>query len=153
MPALEGNASTSPTSIEEFTSSTFDFIICGGGTAGFTIAARLTENPDVTVGVVEAGKYHPNDPLIDTPLAFPQMFENSDYDWCLYTAPQTANKNKVHHIPRGKTVRGSLQSYDDWAALAGDEGWNANNTTYGNLVGSVYAVAERAAGLIREYGF
>ncbi|KAL4792212.1 hypothetical protein BDV19DRAFT_381016 [Aspergillus venezuelensis] len=139
MPDPEANASTSPTSIEEFTSTTFDFIICGGGTAGLTIAARLTENPNVTVGIVEAGKYQPNDPLIDTPLAFPQMFENPDYDWCLYTAPQTANKNKIHHVPRGKTVggssainymmyvRGSLQDYDDWAALAGDEGWNAKN--------------------------
>ncbi|KAL4939120.1 hypothetical protein BDV06DRAFT_225304 [Aspergillus oleicola] len=139
MPQLEGTAHASPTSVDEFTSTSFDFIICGGGTAGLAIAARLTENSDVTVGVVEAGKYHINDPLIDTPMAFPQMFENPDYEWCLYTAPQTANKNKVHHIPRGKTVggssatnymmyvRGSLQDYDDWAVLAGDEGWNAKN--------------------------
>lgn len=80
---------TSPTcSIDEFTSTSFDYLICGGGTAGLTIAARLTENPDVTVGVIEAGKCKLGDPLVDTPAAFPQMFEKPEYDWCHYTAPQ-----------------------------------------------------------------
>ncbi|KAL4750638.1 hypothetical protein BDW72DRAFT_213260 [Aspergillus terricola var. indicus] len=125
------------TSIEEFTSTPFDFIICGGGTAGLAIAARLSENPSVNVGIIEAGKYRIGDPLIDTPAMFKQMFEVPEYEWCLYTAPQSANNGKVHHIPRGKVlggssainymmyVRGSLQDYDDWAALVGDEGWSA----------------------------
>lgn len=79
----------SPTcSIEDFTHISFDYIICGGGTAGCAIAARLSENPDVTVGIVEAGKYRIGDPLVDTPTAFFGMFENPEYDWCLYTAPQ-----------------------------------------------------------------
>lgn len=83
--------SESPTcSIEEFARTTFDYIICGGGTAGIAIAARLTENPDVKVGVVEAGKYRIGDPLVDTPAAFLQMFEDPEYDWCLYTAPQVS---------------------------------------------------------------
>lgn len=82
----------SPTcSIEEFTSTSFDYIICGGGTAGCVIAARLSENPDVTVGVVEAGKYRIGDPLVDTPAAFFQMFEDPEYDWCLYSAPQVSS--------------------------------------------------------------
>lgn len=82
----------SPTcSIEEFTSTSFDYIICGGGTAGCVIAARLSENPDVTVGVLEAGKYRIGDPLVDTPAAFFQMFEDSEYDWCLYSAPQVSS--------------------------------------------------------------
>lgn len=82
----------SPTcSIEEFARTTFDYIICGGGTAGLAIAARLSENPDVTVGVVEAGKHRIGDPLVDTPAAFFQMFEDPEYDWCLYTAPQVSN--------------------------------------------------------------
>ncbi|KAL2844541.1 hypothetical protein BJY01DRAFT_235296 [Aspergillus pseudoustus] len=132
--------SESPVSaIEEFISTPFDFIIAGGGTAGLVIAARLTEDPNVTVGVVEAGKYKINDPLIDTPTAFFQTFENPDYDWCMYTTPQAANRGRTHHIPRGKVlggssainymmyVRGSLQDYDDWAALAGDDGWSASS--------------------------
>lgn len=85
----------SPTcSIEEFTNTSFDYIICGGGTAGCVIAARLSENPDVTVGVVEAGKYRIGDPLVDTPAAFLQMFEDPEYDWCLYSAPQVSSLHK-----------------------------------------------------------
>lgn len=75
-------------SIEEFTGTPFDYIICGGGTAGCTIAARLSENPDVNVGVIEAGKYRIGDPLVDTPGALFQLFENPEYDWCMYTEPQ-----------------------------------------------------------------
>ncbi|KAL4874971.1 GMC oxidoreductase-domain-containing protein [Aspergillus karnatakaensis] len=137
-PESNDHASSSPvSSIEDFTQTTFDFIVCGGGTAGLVIAARLSEDPSVTVGIIEAGKYHINDPLIDTPAAVMQLFENPKYDWCMYTAPQTGNRGKIHHIPRGKAVggssaingmmyvRGSLQDYDDWAVLVGDEGWSA----------------------------
>ncbi|KAL3456964.1 hypothetical protein BJX64DRAFT_29240 [Aspergillus heterothallicus] len=137
--AENGIAKSPVSSVEEFTQTPFDFIVVGGGTAGLVIAARLSEDPNVTVGVVEAGKYKINDPLIDTPTAFVQTFENPEYEWCMYTTPQAANRGKSHHIPRGKVlggssainymmyVRGSLQDYDDWAALAGDDGWSANS--------------------------
>lgn len=134
------DAAQAPTcSIEEFTNTHFDYLICGGGTAGCVLAARLSEDPNVTVGVIEAGKYRIGDPLVDTPTAFFNMFENPDYDWCMYTAPQRANKDKIHHMPRGKLlggssginymmyVRGSLQDYDDWAALTGDDAWSAKH--------------------------
>ncbi|KAL4745204.1 hypothetical protein BDW72DRAFT_187042 [Aspergillus terricola var. indicus] len=137
-PESNSHGAPSPvSSAQEFTQTSFDFIICGGGTAGLAIAARLSENSSVTVGVVEAGKYRIDDPLIDTPAAVMQLFENPEYDWCMYTAPQTGNRGKIHHIPRGKGlggssaingmmyVRGSLQDYDDWAVLADDEGWSA----------------------------
>ncbi|KAL3491180.1 GMC oxidoreductase-domain-containing protein [Aspergillus germanicus] len=137
-PESNNYVSSSPvSSIEEFTQTTFDFIVCGGGTAGLVIAARLSEDPSVTVGIIEAGKYRIDDPLIDTPAAVMQLFENPEYDWCMYTAPQAGNRGKIHHIPRGKAVggssaingmmyvRGSLQDYDDWAVLAGDKGWSA----------------------------
>lgn len=42
--------------VEEFTAETFDYIVIGGGTSGLVVAARLTENPNVKVGVLEAGK-------------------------------------------------------------------------------------------------
>ncbi|KAJ5827629.1 Glucose-methanol-choline oxidoreductase [Penicillium robsamsonii] len=122
--------------VEEFTRTLFDYVICGGGTAGLVLAARLSENPDVTVGVIEAGKYRIGDPLVDTPAAFPNMFENPDYDWCMYTTPQEGNRGVSHHIPRGKLlggssginymmyVRGSTQDYDDWAEIVEDDGWS-----------------------------
>lgn len=86
----------SPTcSIEEFTRTSFDYLICGGGTAGCAIAARLSENPDVTVGVIEAGKYRIGDPLVDTPGALFQLFEDPEYDWCMYTAPQVSKPRRM----------------------------------------------------------
>jgi choline dehydrogenase-like flavoprotein len=84
----DNNAPT--TSVEEFVQTKFDYIICGGGTAGLAVAARLSENPDVTVGVIEAGKYRIGDPQVDCPAAFLGMFEDPEYDWCLYSEPQVS---------------------------------------------------------------
>ncbi|KAJ5794344.1 Glucose-methanol-choline oxidoreductase [Penicillium paradoxum] len=130
----------SPTcTIEEFTRTTFDYVVCGGGTAGLTVASRLSEDPNVTVGVIEAGKYRIGDPLVDTPAASSHMMGNPDYDWCMYTAPQKGNHDRKHQITRGKLlggssginymiyVRPSLQDFDDWAALVEDDGWSAKN--------------------------
>ena len=75
-------------SAEEFASSTFDFIIVGGGTAGLLLAARLSENPDFQVGVLEAGENRLNDPLINVPNLFPQTQFNPEYDWMLKSVPQ-----------------------------------------------------------------
>ena len=82
-------------------------VIVGGGTAGLVIAARLTENPDVTVGVLEAGKSHLDDILTDCPAFFPKMLNNPDYDWQFMTEPQKHGLTKTHHIPRGRVLGGS----------------------------------------------
>ena len=83
-----GSSKTALVSVEEFLHQSYDYVICGGGTAGLTIAARLTENPDVTVGVIEAGKNRLDDPLVDTPAAFIQMLGNKEYDWAFDSVPQ-----------------------------------------------------------------
>lgn len=95
------------TSAEEFVSQEYDYVIIGGGTAGLVIAARLTENPDVTVGVLEAGKNKLDDPMVDIPALFKQMLGNPEYDWMLTTAPQAGTKGLVHQMPRGKVLGGS----------------------------------------------
>ncbi|KAI1338705.1 aryl-alcohol dehydrogenase [Xylariaceae sp. FL0016] len=122
---------------EAFISQEYDFIVCGGGTAGLVLAARLTENPAITVGVIEAGEYLVGDELIDTPGAFLQLFHKEKYDWIIKTTPQKGNKGIIHHMPRGKLlggssginymmyVRGSKQDYDDWAELLDDPSWGA----------------------------
>ncbi|KAF4310717.1 putative aryl-alcohol dehydrogenase protein [Botryosphaeria dothidea] len=124
-------------SAEEFLAQQYDYVIVGGGTAGLVVAARLSENPDVTVGVLEAGKCKLNDMLVDTPAFFQQMLGNPEYDWMLKTEPQPGPGNGIHHMPCGKLlggssginymmyVRGSDQDYDDWATLAGDPSWSA----------------------------
>lgn len=100
LPALVRNA-------EEFLECDLDFLIVGGGTAGLVLAARLSEDPNVRVGVIEAGKSHLGDPLIDIPAAFFQVLSNPDYDYSFRTEPQKENGNLKHQHPRGKGLGGS----------------------------------------------
>lgn len=62
--------------------------IIGGGTAGLTVAARLSEDPGVSVLVLEAGADHSQDLNVLVPGLFPAMYGNPDYDWDYKTVPQ-----------------------------------------------------------------
>ncbi|KAK3681992.1 hypothetical protein LTR37_020695 [Vermiconidia calcicola] len=62
--ATNGHSSSALCSVDEFCAEDFDYVIVGGGTAGLCVAARLTENPDVRVGVVEAGANRMDDPQV-----------------------------------------------------------------------------------------
>lgn len=68
-----------------------DYIICGGGTAGLAIAARLTEDEDVTVAVLEAGGNALDDVLVDAPNLFTQLWGKPQYDWNFKTVPQVCS--------------------------------------------------------------
>jgi hypothetical protein len=71
-----------------FLSESYDFIIIGGGTAGLAVAARLSEDPNIVVGVLEVGKSRLDDPLVDTPATFPQLLGEPEYDHCFQSVPQ-----------------------------------------------------------------
>jgi choline dehydrogenase len=76
---------------EDFAAKSYDYVIIGGGTAGLTLAARLTEDPAVTVAVVEAGANRLNDRTVLTPTLWPAMMGNPKYDWCHRTVPQVSS--------------------------------------------------------------
>lgn len=78
----------SPMTPALFAASGFDYLIAGGGTAGLTLAARLTENPRITVGVIEAGIDRSTDPKVLTPGSAFELFEDPNYDWIFKTTPQ-----------------------------------------------------------------
>ena len=75
-------------SVEDFLKYEYDFIVIGGGTAGLAVAARLSENPDWQIGVLEAGAANIGDPAILIPALSIQSMGNPQYDWGHKTIPQ-----------------------------------------------------------------
>lgn len=110
-----------------------DFIIAGGGTAGCVLANRLTEDPSVTVLLLEAGG---DDRRLEVraPAAFSKLFK-TDADWAYETLPEPRLKDRRLFWPRGKVlggcssinamiyIRGHAWDYDHWASLDND-GWS-----------------------------
>lgn len=84
----------------------FDFIVLGGGTAGLVVANRLTEDPSITVAVVEAGTYQNNNPNVTNPTGL-GLAKNTDVDWQYKTASQIYAGNATIIYSAGKGVGGS----------------------------------------------
>ena len=111
------------------------YVIIGGGTAGLVMAARLTEDPTVSVVVLEAGKHQANDPKVEVPGLMTQMYGDENYDWNFMTSPQPGLADRAVALPRGKMLGGSssinfmMHSHaskadiDNWEGL-GNKGWN-----------------------------
>lgn len=114
----------------------FDFIIIGAGSAGATLAARLTENSNFTVCLIEAGKKDKN-PLIHIPFGLSLLARIKGIGWQYSTAPQLGLDNRELHWPRGRTlggsssinamcyIRGVKEDYDNWESQ-GAKGWGWN---------------------------
>lgn len=119
---------------EEFAAKSYDYVIIGGGTAGLVVAARLSEDPNVSVAVLEAGENRLNDPLIDGPNTFTQLWGKPEYDWSFRTVPQKGTVGRAHGWIRGKVLGGSSavnynmfsmasrQDLDNWKEM-GNDGW------------------------------
>ncbi|KAI0921212.1 hypothetical protein AcW2_006258 [Taiwanofungus camphoratus] len=116
----------------------FDYIICGGGTAGLTLAARLTEDPGVSVLVLEAGQANIDDPAILRPASYGTHFGNESHSWTYQTTKQKYCDDAQQLWFRGKGLGGSsginfmcytkphAEDINDFERL-GNPGWNWNN--------------------------
>lgn len=74
----------------------FDYIVVGGGTAGLTVAYRLTEDAEIRVLVVEAGPDNSQDPLVLTPGLVGGQFGVDKYDWGFVSVPQVRDRNTMY---------------------------------------------------------
>jgi choline dehydrogenase len=111
----------------------FDYIIVGAGSAGCVVAARLSQDPNVRVALVEAGGMD-DAPEISMPVAFPQLFKTK-YDWDFSTEPEQGLGERRIYLPRGRTlggssamnamiyIRGNVVDFDGWVD-EGAPGWS-----------------------------
>ncbi|MGP0034222.1 MAG: GMC family oxidoreductase [Solirubrobacteraceae bacterium] len=110
----------------------YDYVIVGAGSAGCVLANRLSEDPDVTVLLIEAGGPDSNE-LIHIPAAWTALFR-TDQDWDHSTGYEPHCDNRRIFLPRGKVlggsssvngmiyIRGNRRDYDEWRDL-GCVGW------------------------------
>ena len=113
---------------------TFDYLIVGGGSAGCVLAARLTEDPSVSVAVLEAGPPD-HSVLIHCPAGLAVLAKNGQANWAFDTTPQAGLNGRHGYQPRGKVlggsssvnamvyIRGHRSDYDRWAS-EGNTGWS-----------------------------
>ena len=112
---------------------TFDYVIVGGGSAGCVLAARLSEDPDVAVCLLEAGPVDTS-VLIHCPAGLALLAQTGAANWAFETVPQAGLNGRRGYQPRGKVLggsssvnamiylRGQAEDYDAWAA-EGNPGW------------------------------
>lgn len=81
-------ASVDTASLADLDSGFFDFVIVGAGTSGLVVASRLTENENIRVLVLEAGKNRLGDPKIVIQGLAASTYHDPEYDWCITTTPQ-----------------------------------------------------------------
>jgi choline dehydrogenase-like flavoprotein len=109
------------------TGETYDYVIVGAGSAGCTLASRLTEDGGCNVLLLEAGGWD-RDPWIHIPLAWGKIFQNRLHDWMYFCEPEESVGGRSVECARGKViggsssvnamayVRGNHADFDRWAA-------------------------------------
>ncbi|XP_061474206.1 choline dehydrogenase, mitochondrial isoform X2 [Rhineura floridana] len=119
----------------------FSYVIVGAGSAGCVLANRLTEDPDSTVKLLEAG---PKDTILDSklllwkihmPAALTYNLCDEKYNWYYHTTPQKHMDNRIMYWPRGRVwggssslnamvyIRGHAEDYNRWSK-EGAVGWD-----------------------------
>lgn len=110
-----------------------DYVIVGAGSAGCALAARLSEEPEAQVLLIEAGGVD-SAMEIQVPFLAGQLFK-SKFDWDFDSEPEPELLGRRNYLPRGRMlggsssinlmvyIRGNRVDYDGWAEM-GCEGWS-----------------------------
>jgi choline dehydrogenase-like flavoprotein len=113
MKMVPSNTGPALYSLDEFLAQSYNYVVIGGDIVGLVIAARLTENPSVTVGVIEAGQNRMDNKRISTPCLYPSLNGRPEYDWCMTSTPQSGAGGKTYSMPRGKELGNKGGGWDD----------------------------------------
>ncbi|KAA5803700.1 glucose-methanol-choline oxidoreductase [Alkalicaulis satelles] len=115
-------------------SAVYDYVIAGAGSAGCVLANRLSEDPSVTVCLIEAGGSDKK-AVIRTPMLLQFAITDEAINWNYWTEPQRHLHGRKLYWPRGKTLggsssinamhymRGAWENYDEWEQVYGAQGW------------------------------
>ncbi|KAI5804517.1 hypothetical protein EDC01DRAFT_760865 [Geopyxis carbonaria] len=114
----------------------YDYVVVGGGTSGLVVANRLTEDPDVSVLVIDAGQILEGD--AENEILVPRAvgnFTEATHTWGFQGVPNAGLNNRTTQLWMSKLVgggsaingmffdRGSQSDYNQWAEYTGDDGW------------------------------
>lgn len=114
--------------------SNYDYVVIGSGSAGSAMAARLAEDANHRVLLLEAGGMD-NSPYLRMPAAFGVPLQNDKFNWYFNSEPEPELNGRCVYMARGRVlggsssingmnwIRGNPWDYDNWAQL-GNRGWS-----------------------------